>query len=147
MLSNNLLSTVLVQTFTDQCGKWQCKKPEPKAMMVNFHSKVDFAKEEGFRFVEILIYGPMNYVGVYVRTRWVVVSLDDLDVDDDGESFVKDGKNYQEGHTDWKLVCYHDSGWTSAIDDILREHGADLTGFSGARFYSLVVPPKDLPQR
>jgi len=146
MLSNDLLSTVLVQTFNDQCGKWQCKKPEAeqKAMLISFHSSVDYDKEEGYRFVEILIYGLMNYVSVYVRTRWTVISLDDIDVDDEGEAFVKKGKDYQKGSSDWKLVGHHDSGWRSAIEDILKEYGSSLRGFSGPGFYSLVPLPKEL---
>jgi hypothetical protein len=143
-----LLADIICQTFTEQCGKFQCKKPEAeqKAMVVGFSIPIDYDKEQGYRHLDVAIYGPMNYVGVWTRERWTVIPLEDLEDDGEGDTCVKKGKDYNKGQSEWKQVCYHDSGWRSVVQDIIFQNRDKLGTFDGTcKFYTL-IDPKTLPE-
>lgn len=161
MFSASILTKVLVQIFEQEVGKWQDKKTpgDRKALLVSFSLR-NHENEEGHRELDLLVYGPTNYVGVYARECWSVISLDDLEPsgDEDGEMVISPGKDYTVGQEPWRRVAYHDSGWrTDGINDVLQEYAAKITGFrsttpyvdrgtgmkNGCSFYQVVdVPPK-----
>lgn len=144
MIAQSLLTKVLVQTFEEKAGKFQIhsKDGQRRALKTTFSLSIDHDKEEGYRHLDVVIYGPMNYIGVVARERWTVVPLEGLEDDDDGG--LKPGYDYTDGATPWKLYCYHDSGWrTDGIDEILKEYGSRIIGFTGPSFYQVVeVPPE-----
>lgn len=125
----SLLKHVLCHEFETRCGKWQCKKAEQKAFLFSFKTSLDYAKEDGYRYIDVVIYGEMNYVGVWIRKRWNVVALDDLNYGPDGEADgLKPGKKYEEGSGPWVQVANHDSCWREGVDTALR--GFDIITFS-----------------
>ena len=133
-MMHGMVSDMICAIFEDKVGKWQVRKVREgvdlKALLVSFHERINYDKEEGYRQVDLLVYGPMNYVGVWVRRRWTVISQDDLDYDKEScENVIKEGKDYQTGSTEWEQICYHDSCWRSAINDFLFENRENLTGF------------------
>jgi len=141
----SLVTKVLVQTFEEKAGKWQthAKDGKPKAVRFTFSLRIDHATESGYRYLDLIIYAPMNYVGVYARERWCVIPLEDLTDDDDPE--IKPGKDYNEGAAEWKCHAYHDSGWrTDGIDGILREYAQKIIGFSGPSFYEVIEVPAEI---
>ena len=149
-LPTTLLTTVICQTFLKEAGKFQNgDQGLKKAMVVSFSTRVDYDKEEGYRQIDLVLYAPANYVGVYERRRWTVIPLDDLEYDEEaGESFVKPGKSYVNGGTEWKLICYHDSCWrTDGVHDFLNRYADDINTFDGARewFKIVDVDTLDLP--
>jgi hypothetical protein len=80
------------------------------AMLVDFSLSVDFDVEDGYRNLELLIFGAgSNYIKVFARLKWNVVPCDALD-EDDG---LKSGCKYTEGITGWILLSDHDSCWRS----------------------------------
>lgn len=144
---DTLVEQVIVQTFEEKAGKWQNKQEKPKAILFKFSLKVDSSgTEEGYRHLEMLIFAPMNYVGVYVRELWDVIPLEDLEYSEkDDEYYVKKGKDYIKGASEWKLVAYHDSGWRSdGVHRILWDNRHKIQGFSGPSFYTVIDPPAEI---
>ena len=105
----NIVSNIICITFENEIKRWQTKNEKQYAMMVSFALSLDYDKEDGYRHLDILIYGPMNYVTVLVRERWTIIPIDELDGDDS----LKPGCDYREGDSGWFLAAYHDSCWTS----------------------------------
>ncbi len=91
-------------------------------MLVSFPLPLNHDVEEGYRDLDILIYGPMNYVQVYVRKRQNTVLLTDLVCDVEGESSLKPGASYTKTEEPWVKVADHDSCWTEGVEDVLREN-------------------------
>jgi hypothetical protein len=136
-----MLTDVIVDTFTKVCGKHQTQKPEAerKAFKLNLSLSLNYDKEDGYRHhLEVVIYGPMNYVQVYVRETWDVIPVEDLEDEDDGGP--KPGKKYQKGSSPWQKVSDHDSGWRDGVQRVLSEHQKKITGFSGPGWYELTDP-------
>lgn len=139
-----LLSQALCSTFAKVAGKWQSKKTEPKAFVVSFSTRIDHDKEEGYRHMDLVLYAECNYVNVYSRERWDVIPLEDLEYnEEDDESYVKKGKDYVKGSTPWTLLCSHDSGWTSAVENFLSTNASKLNSYEASDLYKL-VDPKEL---
>lgn len=143
----SMLSDVICSAFQHHCGKWQVRKEDPKAFQVEFRTRTDHGKEEGYRHLELLIYGPMNYVQVWVRRTWDVIPLDDMCEDDDGEMVPKQGKKYQKGASEWELKGEHDSCWRDAVDRVLREYEKDITGFDRGDDWFKLVPVSSVPDK
>jgi hypothetical protein len=143
----DLVTKVLVQTFEEKVGKHQIHNKDGKrrALKVVFSLTIDHEKEDGYRFLDLIIYGPMNYVGVYARERWNVIPLEDLEDEDDGGP--KPGKNYVEGAEKWKRIAYHDSCWrTDGVHRLLFENRLKITSFSGSSFYEVIDVPAEIDQ-
>lgn len=113
-----IVSYIICTTFEKVIKRWQTKNKIQQALQVTFNLRCDYDKEEGYRHLDLLIYGRMNYVGVYARERWDVISIDDLD----GEDQIKLGCDYTKGSTDWQIESYHDSCWTSGVENILMQN-------------------------
>ncbi len=146
MAYNYELASIICQTFEKDVGRWQAKKPDGgrRAMLVSFSARIDHDKEEGYRQIDLLIYGPMNYVQVWTRKRATVIALEDLEDGDDGG--IKPGKDYTTSATEWELLCDHDSGWrTDGVQDFLRKNERDINGFdSPGDWYTSVPIPAEM---
>lgn len=124
---HHLLTSVVRSDFLKNVGKWQRRSAEPKAMLVSFNTPINHDIESGYRYLDLLIFAPHNYVQVWVRERWTVIPLDDLEDGDDGG--IKPGKDYIEGKSEWKMIADHDSGWTEGVENTFRDKR--LLTFSG----------------
>lgn len=147
-LGLDMLAEVIITTFDLQVGKHQATKPVPTAMQVSFRMYVEHEKEEGYRYLDLLIYGPANYVGIYERTRWDVIPQEDLTYDEESDEYlIKEGKSYNKGTSPWALKGYHDSGWRDAIRRVLREHAPKMMGLDKRKdWYGTIDAHKlDLP--
>jgi hypothetical protein len=127
MIFRQMFGDVITYTFDKEVGKFQVSRNrreggEPRAMLVSFKTKTDHTTEEGYRHVDLLIYGPMNYVQVWVRERWDVIPIEDLEDDADGDTRLKAGCSYTKGETNWKLIADHDSGWREGVHRFLQEN-------------------------
>lgn len=145
-----LFMTVIDQTFIKNVGKFQGKNPDPKAMHIRFSVHIAHEKEEGYRYryLDLVIYAPMNYVQVWVRDAWNVIPIADLEYDDEGEGAVKKGKAYAEGASEWRLVADHDSCWRDGVRDVIRKYHDQLSTFSGSDWFNIVpVSTLNLPER
>lgn len=146
MISSYLLRSVIEHEFTDRIGKFQVRQEHPKAMLISFST--DIAKgESGYRYFDVLIYAPQNYVTVWTRKRWNVISEDHLEYDEDADDmFVKKGFDYEEGASPWEKIADHDSGWRDGVNQALKD-GGNLVTFSPVDhrgWYSTVDPRKYL---
>lgn len=112
--------------------------------VVGFSIPVDYAREDGYRNVDLGLYAACNYVSVYIRERWDVIPLEDLEDEEDGGP--KPGKDYVEGSSGWKLVGSHDSGWRGMVEEFLGKYQVGTFDTLGSEFYTL-VDPVDLPDR
>jgi hypothetical protein len=119
----NIVGNIIYSEFEHKFGR---SRPEAKtnseidkAMQVKFSLYPDYSKEYGYRYLTILLFGGgLNYIGVYGKLDWNVVSKDDIEDDDN----LKEGKHYQEGKTPWVLLGYHDSCWRSCVDDTIHKY-------------------------
>jgi len=146
-IPNSILTTIITETFEKEVGRNQTTKGQ-KALLVSFRLPINTDKEDGYRCLELLVYGPMNYVGVYVRQTWDIISLDDLDFDDDGDGCPKPGKDYVKTTTAWEQICYHDSGWrTDGIDRIIQMYEDQILGLKGPRWYQVVDAPQEIQSK
>lgn len=142
----SLLVSVLRQTFLKEAGKFQGRQERPKAFLVSFSlSLVDYDKEEGYRQLDLLLYAPANYVQVWKRERWTVIPQEGLDCDDDGESFVKDGYDYDKGASAWEMIGDHDSCYPDAVARCLAEYERRILGFDGpGDWFRVIDPPEEI---
>lgn len=125
---DDMLATVVCSEFARRVGK----RMPSRALLIPMHTSVDFDKEEGYRFIDLLLWAPANYVAVLARRRWTVIPLDDLDYDEHGECFVKEGRDYTHGESKWHLLAYHDSTWRGAVRDFFRDNRDDIQGFASS---------------
>lgn len=133
-----LFSKIIDQTFEKEAGKGQANQPSPKSMLITFRTHTDTQREEGYRWVEFLLWAPNNYVQVWSRDYWDVAPVED------GERTTDD---YSKGSDDWVLLANHDSCWRDAVDKFLRERGDRIYSFNPpGGWYKIQEPPKDLPK-
>ncbi len=135
-----MLGEAINYTFERECGKGQNSKGK-KAFQVTLALAIDYDLEEGNRSLEIAFWAPMNYVQVWVRETALVISVDELDFDDESDPQVKKGSpGYQKSETPWRKVADHDTAWKEAIRALLKENEPKIRGFvlSGGAFWKLV---------
>lgn len=140
----SIFAVALCALFEQSVGKWQSRRPVPRAFVVSFATRVGDG-EEGYRTLDVVLYGEMNYVQVLTRTHWNVVDVDDLALDDDGEvDGLLPGRSYREGSSAWSEVAYHDSCWRDAVEEILRDHEEEIltlkTDLVSGSFWRTVDP-------
>lgn len=133
----NIVSNIICSEFENNVGRWQNKNEKMFAMKMTFRLNNDWDIEEGYRHLQVLIFGPMNYIGVFVKEDWTVIPVDELD--DDGDC-LKKGCEYRIDETDWKMISYHDSCWRSdGVDRILSIQEDRLNGLDfSAHWYEKV---------
>lgn len=128
MLNHTIISSIICSEYMHSYSKWQKKNDEPSAMLVSFSLSIDYDIEEGYRNLEIAVYAPMNYVGVYLRETWDVIRQDDLEILEDGEAQIKESsEGYIKGASDWHCAGYHDSCWRDAVENILRAYAKRIS--------------------
>lgn len=142
----HILVSIIRDTFMRDVGKHQLmneRNPsgeKPKALRIRFKTSIDHDKEQGYRFLDAVIYAPMNYVQVWVRKSWNVIPIEDLEYDDEGDACIKPGKDYIEGSGPWEMIADHDSGWTDAIRDIFNGKYGNILTFSSLGHWYEIVP-------
>lgn len=141
ILSNIICSTV----------EKEIERHSYKALEITFRARIDYDREDGYRFVDLLIYRPTNYTKVYCRSRWDIITSDDL-IYEDGESFIKAGsKGYQKGETGWALLADHDSGWRmDGVERFINSNADVVTGLDSSftNWYKVLDRPDyKLPTR
>lgn len=127
----NLLSNVICETFLKEYGRNNLGQ----AMMVTFSVSIDYDKEHGYRYLDLLIYAPSNYVQVWARDRSDVIPLDDMDYDDsEDESYPREGKDYVKTTGEWRLMSDHSSCWTEdGVSRIINQYSDRLQTFASLR--------------
>jgi hypothetical protein len=134
-----IISRMICEEFEQNPAFKSVYRTSPtNAMKVTFSLNRDFNVEDGYRDLDILIFGGgSNYIKVYARLRWNVVANEGVDVT--GNTLL-DGYGYVEGATPWRLYSDHDSGWrTDGVEGIIwtfRDRLSAIgTGFS--RWYTV----------
>ncbi len=134
MIVHSILTHIIDAEFMKNVGKFQVNhkregKDAPEAMLLCFNLPTAM-DEEGYRHVEIAIYAAMNYVSVFTRERWDVISSDDMDygLDGEGDPQIKPGRGYTKGEDAWTRVAHHDSAWREGLDRIFEKYGKKLGG-------------------
>jgi len=146
----DVLSHIICHEFEIRCGKHQLvsdvSKADPQAFKLTFDTEVKYDKEEGYRYLDVIIYGPMNYVQVWMRRRWDVIPVEDMDYNEDGGTPLP-GKDYQKGASEWVLLGDHDSGWREGVRKVLSEKDiTTLRTFNGGDWWKL-IPAKEVPEK
>jgi len=134
-----VLGDIICQEFDKNVGRNQdpmfSKKEgtEYSAMEITFRLG-RYEGEEGYRHLQIRIYGPQNYVAVLVQEDWIIIPEEDLDNEKD---CVKPGKDYTVGNTGWMLASYHESCWrTDGIENIIHAYENHISGLDSLGFPS-----------
>lgn len=120
---SNMLCDIITDTFNVQAGKGQQR--ERRALLVKFRTDTNYSTEEGYRQLDLLLYAPGNYVGVFIRHRWNVIPGEALE-DDEG---LKGGYKYIDGESDWVKIGYHDSCWRDSVNSLLSKNEGKIAGF------------------
>lgn len=151
----NMLTDVICQQFEKAPGRnqqnpWEKKPDVCQALLIPFNASIDYDNEDGFRHVDILLYALTNYVQVWMRKRWDVIKLEDMEDagGDDDEMVPKKGKDYTKGSSEWELVTDHDSCWRDGIRNILDKNRKDISGFDNisGEWYKIIPVPKELAE-
>ena len=101
--------------------------PLSEAMLLKVDLSINHDKESGYRWREILIFGPMNYIGVWMRDCWNVIPLEDLQWDEEQQDdVIKPGRNYKAGNSEWQCLSYHDSCWGDAINRLFSNTSGEI---------------------
>jgi hypothetical protein len=123
-MMNGVVSSMICNEFRKEFQKrgdksWQMSDPE-RAMRVRFSLKLDYDVEEGYRHLDLLIFGAgSNYITVMAKLDWAVIRTEWLGDDGDG---LLEGFDYIEGSTPWVHYSNHDSCWTSdGVERIINE--------------------------
>lgn len=120
-IRGSIFSNIVCQVFEKEVGRRQADCLVKRAFMLEPETSIDYAHEEGYRWEELLIYGELNYVGVYYRKCWDVAPVT-AGVDEDAPLI------YKAGHTDWEILAYHDSCWRSdGVENYFRTRGSRFT--------------------
>lgn len=101
-----ILSKIICETYEREFRHKQ-EKDKYIAMKISFSIPIDYKKEEGYRYLELLVMWE-GYVGVFLREGYNVVPIEGVDF---GKDSLKKGYEYKEGVTDWKCLSCHDSCW------------------------------------
>lgn len=126
-----IVESIICTEFEKNVGRWQSKENEPKAMLVTFRLDVNYKIEEGYRHLDLMLYGPQNYVGVFARERWVVIPREDLECDEYFDTMVKKDAQYQKGQTPWMMEGYHDTCWRDAVDRVIWANQDRINSIGG----------------
>lgn len=121
----HLIRSVICQTYEKEFRR----KPgfEKTAMKITFNLYIDHSKEEGYRYLDLIIMFH-GYVGVFIRERSTLVPIEALDGDDG----LKPGYDYVDTVGDWQCLSCHDSCWTSdGVNRLIWEYRDKLSSFSG----------------
>lgn len=132
----HMLHGVICDTFEDDCGKWQSNKDpkDQRAFKVSFNCAIDYAKEEGYRTLEMVIWGEHNYVQVWTREVTTLAALDS-----EGE-MVGD---YVDHTSEWTRLANHDSAWREGVHKVLElPQIRGITSRPADRWYTLIECPK-----
>lgn len=141
-MRHHLLATIIEHQFEQNPGMnqsplWGKKPKEPKALLITFKTTLDYKVEEGYRFLDLLIYAPTNYVQVWTRERSNIYRFDDPE------------KRYVETNENWIMHTDHDSVWRSAISNVIGKYEDKLLVFDGAAFgswYKIIPVPPELEE-
>lgn len=168
MVYSRMVASIIIDTFGSEVGRWgghgtrmPAGTPQ-EALLVEFRTPTDYDIEDGYRYIDMLIYADANYIGVYVRDRWSVWS-------DQGAGPGCDCSDCAEGAeiatvsgvSEWRCLAYHDSCWTEGVERFLCNwkpadgeapvgsvqdiFGRRLDGFSGLeRWYKIVEVDKKM---
>ena len=142
----NIISSIICSTFENEVKNWQDNNVKKLAMTVSFALDTDYNKELGHRQLDILIYGPLGYTGVLVKESWDVVSIKDIDPED--EEVLKPGCSYITGDTGWMLAAYHSSCWkTDGVQQVIYKNHERINYLrSFTNWYDKIVMTPDLLQ-
>jgi len=86
------------------------------AMELSFNLKIDYDKEEGYRYLVIRLFGT-GYVSVLSNETWIVAKDDEMHLEN---------LKYDKGQSGWKFWGSHDSCWRDFVGKILDEYGDRL---------------------
>lgn len=140
-----MLGEAINCTFERECGKGQNSKGR-KAFQVTLALDVDYHKEEGHRSLELVFWAPMNYVQTWVRETSLVIPVEELDFDDEGEPQVKKSSpGYRKTEEAWRKIADHSTGWKDATRQVLKEFSPRIHGFVSCNgsFWKL-IPVREL---
>ena len=114
----SILADIICTEFNNKVGR---HSPDV-AFVMTMRTTLDYDKEDGYRYVDLLIRCPQNYTQVWSRDRSSIIQLEDMDYDADGDGTPKPGKSYVKTAGDWKILADHDSCWREGVADFLGEY-------------------------
>lgn len=117
-------------------------------MTVVFRRHIDYTVEDGYRYIELVLYAPTDYVLVAARQTWRVLDVRGLDQDHDGEWVIPKDRGYISGKGPFMVCSYHDSCWrTEGVNRVITAIESKVLGMHaprGERWYSIVPVTDDI---
>lgn len=130
-----ILGQIICNTFEQECERHQYKPEDHgKCLYVCFDLTLDYEKEEGYRWVELVIYAPCNYVAVFIREGKNIKTEFETNLD----------------HGKWERLSYHDSCWRQdGVSKFISRYNDrfSLIGFNfNKKWYSIQDVPKEIAE-
>lgn len=127
VMFERIVSTIICTEFERTYGRDITRddyaSDRDHAMKFTFSLSTNYDVEEGYRNLDIFIYGGgSNYISVYARTDWNVIRNEWSN----GDTLDK-GRDYIKGQTPWILYGHHDSCWRDSVYDLLWKNRERIT--------------------
>jgi len=120
----DIVAKIICETFNEKIGRNGGKQfgfTTPKGLLIEFSTKIDYKTEEGYRYLDLFLFAPMNYVGVFIRDHSTIIKID-AEGELIGDYVTTTGK--------WNCIGYHDSCWRSSVRELLFQNRDNITGLS-----------------
>ena len=129
MLAHRIISDIVCDEYERSYGRNRSKLDKPTGMLITFFLATDYEVEDGYRHMQLFIYAEMNYVSVFVREHWDVISVDDFDYKGGEQRLKKDTGGRVLGHSAWRLASCHDSCWRQdGVESVLDHYTNQIRG-------------------
>lgn len=127
-----MLTSVISRLIQDEFEA-NIEKGSEIGMAFTLDLHIDYDREEdGYRYVDVLMFAPANYVKILARERWTVIPTG--------------GDDYVEGETPWFKVGDHDSCWRDSLTQIFQTYGNDIITLRQSRLRDLETATDILPE-
>lgn len=146
MKYGRMVANIICDTFRKEVGTWGGNPPgkshgkPQRALRVNFAATCDYATEDGYRYLDLLVFAEANYVGVYFQRTWNVRPVLKLPPNQEGGY-----GDYTTGASEWIFLCYHDSCWPEGVERFLLDNEQEIACLGGLNdWFDIVTLEKEV---
>lgn len=115
----HVLHQIICDEFVRKIGRRQTYSEGLKtAMRIDFSTK-DGPEHKNYTHTELVLFAPLNYVGVYTRNYWTPQTREGT-----------------KGETPWRCLCYHDSCWRDEVHNFLFQNRDEIQSLALGDWYT-----------
>jgi hypothetical protein len=126
LVINESCENVIEGIITSQIESVLPRFTADEVLRVEFYCSIDYEKYEGYNRLHLYFYRPNNYTKVLAQREVDLVKREWIKYDEDDEEYTTQEYIHEKG--EFRLLADHDSCWTSAIGDFLRDYKNEILG-------------------